>query len=755
VTCPACGHDIRQGARFCDACGTPLEQAQCPACNHPLRSGARFCDRCGTALTASVSQPPPETRPPVSYTPRHLAEKILTEGRALRGERKEVTVLFVDVHGSTDLARALDPEEFHRVLDGAFQIMLDAVHHWEGTVNQFTGDGIMALFGAPIAHEDHAQRALHAALEIQRRAQDYAAGLRRDQGIAFQLRLGLNSGLVVVGAIGDDLRMDYTAQGLTTNLAARMQQAADPGSIMVAVPTYHLGEGYFRFRALGPVRVRGLPEAVEAYVLEGEGTVVSRLEASLRRGISPFRGREAELRVLGDAWERVLQGQGEAICLVGEPGIGKSRLAYEFRRSLGSRGRIEGAAFPHARHTAYFVFRQLLRQLAGVSPEADLASTRAQMHRRLWDLAPDLASVTPEILFILGTSCEALAQQASASEDHRERLRQAVISWIRAECLHAPKLLLIEDLQWLDPSSKDLLQHLAHEAHHLPLMLLMTSRLPLAGSNLELHDVGELPLEALSAKDIHALVDAQVEPYPASQRLQHLVVSRSEGNPLFVEELVRALRERGDLVLDQGAYDLRGDDVERVMPSTINALLASRIDRLPVSARELLADAAVLGQQFPLAHLRALVSADGVEEDLAQVERRGFLDRLSAGAAANLAFRHILTQEVAYNTLLRPDRQSRHHRAADMLERLYHGRTEEVCEQLAHHWGQSGQPTRALPYTLTAADGAVAMGANQEAIGHLQVALDLITAHPEAVSKDEATAIRLKLAGLHFMVGER
>lgn len=284
-------------------------------------------------------------------------------------------------------------------------------------------------------------------------------------------------------------------------------------------------------------------------------------------------------------------------------------------------------------------------------------------------------------------------------------------------------------------------------------MLIMTSRLPIAGTNLELGRIREVFLKALSAEDIHALVDAQVEPYPASDRLGRTVAVRSEGNPFYVEELVRAFRERGDLVLDHGAYDLR-EGAEGVVPSTINALIASRIDRLPVSARELLADAAILGMQFPLAHLRALVASDRFEEDLALVERRGFLDR-QEGLVAGLAFRHVLTQEVSAGALLQSDRQSRHHRAAEMLERLYRGRTEEVCDQLAYHWAQSDKRVQALPYLLTAADGAVAVGANQEAIGHLQAALALATEYPGATGKDELNAIRLKLAGLHFVVGER
>ncbi|HYS92538.1 MAG TPA: adenylate/guanylate cyclase domain-containing protein [Candidatus Acidoferrales bacterium] len=755
MTCPACGHDNREAARFCDSCGRPLE-ARCPACGQATRSGARFCDGCGTALASPLTQPGAAPPVPASYTPHHLAERILKEGRALRGERKEVTVLFVDVQGSTELAGALDPEEFHTVMDGAFQLMLDAVHRWEGTVNQFAGDGIMALFGAPIAHEDHARRALHAALEIQRALAEYAAALRRDKGLAFQVRLGLNSGPVVVGAIGDDLRMDYTAQGLTTNLAARMQQAADPGAILVAALTYRLGEGYFRFRPLGPMRVRGVSEPVEGYVLEGEGTVISRLEASLRRGVSPFRGREAELLALGECWDSALQRQGQAVCLVGEPGIGKSRLAYEFRRSLGIADRIEGAALSHTRTAAYSVFRQMLRQLAGIEPDADLSTARDGLHRRLWDLDPALAGLVPEILPVLGTSCEILAQKRGAppSHDPKDRFREAVTTWVKAECRLGPRLFVVEDLHWLDASSEELLRHLALEARSLPLMVLMTSRFPVTGSNLELGRIREITLKALGPEDIYALVDAQVEPYPATPRLRRVAAERCEGNPFFVEELVRAFRERGDLVLEDGAYDLR-EETEQVVPATISALIASRVDRLPASARELLADAAALGKEFPFAHLRALVPPERVEDDLALVERRGFLDRTSDRPIATLAFRHVLTQEVVYGTLLQPDRQMRHRRAAEMLEQLYRGRTEEVCDQLAHHWSQSDRRPQALPYLMTAADGAVTVGANQEAIGHLQSALALIAEHPHAAPNAQLDIIRLKLAGLHFITGER
>ena len=710
-------------------------------------------------MTVSASVPaaivPTVARTAAAYTPRHLAERILTEGRALRGERKEVTVLFVDVQGSTELAGELDAEEFHAVMDGAFEIMLDAVHRWEGTVNQFTGDGIMALFGAPIAHEDHARRACHAALGIQRGFTEHGARLRRDRGFGIQVRIGLNSGSVIVGAIGDDLRMDYTAQGLTTNLAARMQQAADPGSILLAPATHQLVEGYFRLRPLGALRLRGMAEPVEAVELEGEGTVVSRLQASLRRGVSPFRGRDADLARLGEAWERATAGHGAAVCLVGEPGIGKSRLAYEFRHHLGLSEPAEGAAQAYARGVAYFAFRPLLRQLAALAPDADLATARETLHRRLWDLSPELVAFVPDVLPILGAPGEILALRRDAPADgRRDRVQDAVAAWVAAECQRTPRMLVIEDVHWLDPSSEDMCRRLATAARQLPLLLLMTSRLPVAGTPLELAGVREVRLESLGATDIEALVDAQLDPYPPREFLRRAVAERAEGNPFYVEELIRTLRERGDLRLADGAYDL-DPDAAAVVPPSLNALIAARIDRLPPSARELIADAAVLGKRFPLAHLRAQASGERFDEDLAQLERRGLLDRDPGSGVAGVRFHHVLTQEVAYGALLQADRKARHRRAAETLESLYRGRTEEIFDQLAHHWVRSDRAAAALPYLMSAAEGAVAMGANLEAISHLQSALEVATAHPAALAPPDRDALRLKLAGLHFIVGER
>lgn len=415
---------------------------------------------------------------------------------------------------------------------------------------------------------------------------------------------------------------------------------------------------------------------------------------------------------------------------------------------------MEAAALAHARGAAFFVFRQLLRGLAGIDSASDLAATRDALHRRLWDLSPELAARAPDILPVLGTAGETPAQRLGSTDDRKDRLRESVVAWLEAECRRRPRVVLVEDLQWLDPSSEELLGHVALEARRMPLLLLMTSRLPIAGSNLELARIREVPLPALSPDDVQQLAAAQVDPYPAGPRLRAVVAERSEGNPFYVEELVRAFREHDQLVLDHGSYELR-PAAEHTLPATINALIASRIDRLPLSARELMSDAAVLGTHFPLAHLRAMAGSEQFEEDLALAERRGLLDRQAKSGVAGLRFRHVLTQEVVYGSLLQGDRQGRHRRAADTLERLYGGRRDEVCDQLAHQWSHSDQGARAFPYLVTAADAAVVVGASQEAIGHLQAALDLAGKHEGTASREESQGLRLKLAGLHFIVGER
>lgn len=374
MQCPACRHINESGARFCNQCGNRLE-LRCPGCTAANPGGSRFCQACGRPL---------ESAPASTYTPRHLAADVLSRATAVEGERKQVTVLFADVANYTGLAEDVDPEETHAMMERCFAILLDEIHRFGGTVNQFTGDGVMALFGAPIGHEDHARLALNAALAIQRAVGAYRAVLREERGVDFRMRIGINSGPVVVGKIGDDLRSDYTAVGDTTNLAARMLALADPDTVAVTAQTYRLAESYFTFTSLGRVHVKNRQKPVHAYRLEGLGRVRSRMHARLGRPLTPFVGRERELGLLHAAFERALAGAGQVVLLRGEPGIGKSRLVHEFAQRLAGSGALtfQAACAPFSRSFPYYPFIEIVREYCEIGEDDDEERIRAKTHRK-------------------------------------------------------------------------------------------------------------------------------------------------------------------------------------------------------------------------------------------------------------------------------------------------------------------------------------------------------------------------------------
>src|SRR5215831_14406041 len=361
MKCPGCQHENPTGSNFCLGCGARFGSS-CSSCGNELPPGSRFCNKCGTPVAL---ESPGQSRfsSPESYTPRHLADKILTSKAALEGERKQVTVLFADLKGSMELLADRDPEEARKILDAVVERMMDAVHHYEGTVNQVMGDGIMALFGAPLAQEDHAVRACYASLRMQDVVRRYSEELRRAQGVEVQSRVGVNSGEVVVRSIGSDLRMDYTAVGQTTHLAARVEQLAAPGSILLTAETLHLAEAFVQVTQLGPVPIKGLVEPIEVFELVGAGAARTRFEAATRRGLTRFIGRDAELEQLRGALDRASLGNGQVLAVVGEPGVGKSRLFWELTHSHRVHGWLilQSASVSHGKATAYLPVIELLR----------------------------------------------------------------------------------------------------------------------------------------------------------------------------------------------------------------------------------------------------------------------------------------------------------------------------------------------------------------------------------------------------------
>ncbi|HEY2922205.1 MAG TPA: adenylate/guanylate cyclase domain-containing protein, partial [Candidatus Binatia bacterium] len=476
MKCARCQHENPPQAKFCLECGTSLA-LKCSACGTELPAGAKFCLECGQAVGA---QPTVESRfaSPVSYTPKHLAEKILTSKSALEGERKQVTVLFADMKGSMELLADRDPEEARKLLDPVIEHMMEAVHRYEGTVNNLMGDGIMALFGAPLAHEDHAVRACYAALRMQESLNRYADGVRRKEGVPIQIRVGLNSGEVVVGSIGNDLKMDYTAIGQTTHLAARMEQMATPGSIMMTMDTLRLAEGYVQVKPLGPVSVKGLTEPVEVYEIIGVGAARSRLQAAAARGLTRFVGRDKEIEQLRMALERASSAHGQVVAVVGEPGLGKSRLFYEFTHSHRTQGWliVESGSVSYGKATPYLPLIDLLKSYFKIHDRDNQREIREKITGKLLTLDESLKPTLPAFLALLDLPVEDQQWQALDPPQKRQRTLDACKRLLFRESQAQPLLLVFEDLHWLDSETQTLLDSLVESLPTVRLLLLVNYR---------------------------------------------------------------------------------------------------------------------------------------------------------------------------------------------------------------------------------------------------------------------------------------
>jgi class 3 adenylate cyclase len=609
MLCPRCQHENREGRRFCAECAAPLAVA-CQSCGFSNEPGEKFCGGCAAPLTVASSPPEPKFGSPQSYTPKHLAEKILTSKSALEGERKQVTVLFADLKGSMELLADRDPEQARKLLDPVLERMMEAVHRYEGTVNQVMGDGIMALFGAPLAHEDHAVRACYAALRMQETVKRYAEGVRREQGITIRIRAGLNSGEVVVRAIDSDLHMDYTAVGQTTHLAARMEQLADPGSILLTRETLALAEGFVQVASLGPMAVRGVSARVEVYELTGISTVPSRLQAAATRGLSRFVGRDAEMDQLRRALEQARQSRGQVVAVVGEPGVGKSRLVFELTHSHRVEGwrLLEAGSVSYGKATSYLPIIELLKVYCRIGNRDTYREIREKVTGTLLTLDRALEPTLPALLALLDVPDEDPQWQTLDPPQRRQRILEAVKRLLLRETQAQPVLLVFEDLHWIDSETQAVLDTLVESLPAARLMLLVTYRPEYEHHWGSKTYYTQLRLDALPPESAGELLHALLGGDPSLQPLTRLLIERTEGNPFFLEESVRTLVETRALLGERAIYRL-AQPVETVqVPSTVQVLLAARIDRLSPDEKRLLETAAVIGKDVPFPLLQAIAA---------------------------------------------------------------------------------------------------------------------------------------------------
>jgi predicted ATPase/class 3 adenylate cyclase len=770
MRCAHCQADNPAENRFCEQCGSPLE-LRCLQCDAPVRPGARFYGACGhqlPELTVTSPTPTPRSPAPVSaptldyhsrlttYTPKHLADKVLISRSALEGERRQVTVLFADTAGFTTLAEKLDPEEVHQILDRCFELITSAVHRFEGTINQYTGDGVMALFGAPVAHEDGPRRAVHAALAIQEALRDFSKELEAQRGFGLQMRIGLNTGLVVVGKIGDDLRMDYTAVGDTTNVAARMQQLARPGSVVVSEATHKLIEGFFDTLDLGEQQVKR-HTLVRAFEVLRPRSRRTRLDVAGERGLTPLIGRERELAILRELFQQVKTGHGQVALVAGEAGIGKSRLLLELRRALAQTGEditwLEGRCISFGQSIPLLPLIDQLREnfrIEEFDGEPEIIAKVEHGMRRLGGLEPHI----PYIRYLLSVDP---GDPAIASLDPLVR-RSQVFQALRTLTLRGaslrPAVFVFEALHWIDRSTEEYLESVVDSVAGLSLLFILTHRVgynPPFGSRsffttLNLHSLSEAETLAMAGRVLGT------EQFPPE--LTAALMEKAEGVPLFIEEVTKTLLDLGVLRREEGGYRLVKGIAEVNVPDTIQGIIMARLDRLGEDGKRTVQLASVIGRQF-LVRLLERISGftSKLEGLLAELQTLEIIYRQGLLPEPAYIFKHAVIQDVAYNSLLIQRRKELHKAVGQATEELYTDRLTEHYEELAYHYEQGEKWEKALEYLVKAGQKLQQAYANREALVHYNRAL-AICERLGAVEPATLMTIYGGKGAVHFLLSE-
>lgn len=745
MRCARCGFENPESAKFCEECGARQVRV-CPGCGQEASRTAKFCSECGAPLGApsGVQAYLGATAlcAPINYTPPYLAERIRAAHAEMEargpgnGERKMITALFADMAGSTALIHGLDPDDARRLIDPVLSLMMEAVHHYDGYVAKSMGDGILALFGAPIANEDHAQRALLAALRMQEAMRRYADGVRLAQGIALQIRVGINSGEVVVRTIRiKDLQTDYDPIGSSIHIASRMESIAVPGSIVASEHTRSVAEGYFAFNALGETPIKGLPEPLAVFEVAGLGPLRTRLQVSVSRGLACFVGRTRELDQLREARARTRTGYGQIVAIVGEPGVGKSRLCHEFKLTApGDSLVLETFSVSHGKAYPYLPLIELLRSYCQITPQDDERRRREKLTGKLLTLDRTLEDSLPYLLHLLGATESSTALAGMEGQVRLQRTFDAIKQLLVRESLAQPVELIIEDLQWLDAETEAFLGFLADSVVSARILLLVNFRPEYRHEWSGRSYFTQLRLDPLGEAEARELLHGMLGADAGLSRLEQLILAQTEGNPFFIEEVVQDMVEKQVLGGERGHYRVERMPERLHIPVTVQGVLAARIDRLQPIEKTLLQTLAVIGKVFPWSLLARVVDwpEDATKTLLARLQAGEFIYEQPAFPEVQYSFKHALTQEVAYSSLLSERRRALHERTAQSVEAQFNGQLDEHCSELAYHFSRSGNHPKAVDYLHQAGRQALQRSADAEAVTHLTTALTLLAALPDS-----------------------
>jgi len=741
MRCSKCGTESTGAKKFCAECGSPLS-TRCPKCAADNKPTSKFCEECGTALTGNAASASPSSPQAASTAPNiRVTPEQQDASMAIDGERKTVTAMFADIKDSTELIRDLDPEGARAIIDPALRIMVDAVRQYDGYVVQSTGDGIFALFGAPLAHEDHPQRALYAALRMQQALQQLAERLAKPEDQrpkpVLAVRVGVNSGEVVMRAVETGGRVEYTPVGYVTNLAARLQTIAPAGGIAISENIRHLVEGYFELRSLGPSAVKGAPEPVNVYEVIGLGPLRTHFQLSARRGLTRFVGRKAELEQLKRVFAIARSGRGQIAAVVADAGAGKSRLVHEFKATLPNECKLlEAYSVSHGKSSPRLPIIELLRACFDLQDADDTAIRREKVRASLAALESSLADMPPYFwnLLSIQEAPDPLAQMDARIK--HQRTLEALKRIFLLESLKQPVVVIFEDLHWIDSETQALLDLVADSIANRRVLMVVNYRPQYRHEWANKSYYSQLRLEPLDSVAADEMLTILLGGTPELGPLKRLIVERTEGNPFFIEEMLQALFDERILARN-GVVKITRPFSQLRLPLTVLGILAARIDRQPGEHKQLLQALAVIGRESRLDLIRQIIptAEQQLQRMVTELQASEFIYKQPAFPEVKYVFKHALTQEVAYSSMLLEQRKALHGRVAQALETMFPTQLDDHVGDLARHYSSSGNTQKALHYSELAGQQAVLRSAHTQAIDHLTTALELLQSSPDSTER--------------------
>jgi class 3 adenylate cyclase/pimeloyl-ACP methyl ester carboxylesterase len=762
MKCPKCGSENRQEAKFCNDCGIKLELI-CPECKSVCQLTAKYCDHCGTrvSLTGPDLTPLDEKIDKIQrYLPQGLTQKILAQRDRIEGERKNVTVMFCDMAGFTALSDQIDPEETYSIMDRVMEILIHKVHDYEGTVNKMMGDGIMALFGAPIALEAGPRRAILSALAIHEAMAEFSRGLVAEKpGIPpIQMRIGINTGPVVLGTVGNSLRVEFTAVGDTVNLASKMESLAEPGTIYITENTHQSTAPFFKFEALGEQQIKGKGKPVFVYKVIAPGDKTIRFEASLVRGLSTFIGRDPEINTLADRFGAVQEGRGQVVFIHGEAGIGKSRLVHEFKQQTTQSGArwLTGRCISYGKNITFLPVLDIVKDLMGLQESDPIELIFKKIETNVQSISERLTWTIPFIRFFLGLDPGDRKVEEMIPPQRTGRANEAMQALISEASKTWPVVFLIEDLHWIDEQSESVLRYLLERIASSKVMIILTYRpgyVPSFGSQAYITDI---PVQRLRTAQSENLVKSVLSSENIPRQLQELVIKKAEGNPLFIEELCRSLIEDGTLQRSGNGYELKKPLDKITIPGTIQDVIMARIDRLPVEAKEALQVASVIGREFTVRMLERVSGlSQSLKQTLGELRAIELIYEKTIYPELEYMFGHALTHDVAYQSLIRKRQKELHLKVGEVMESLYADLLSEFYETLAWHFQKAEEWEKTAYYLLRSAKQLKNRYVYQKALQQCGSVVELLKLHGTSTAeKMEAYELLGDLHGYLLDIGK-